>query len=140
MAGNPPQPWVGLRPRRRRRERYGVMSADQRHPHNPRPGDGFTDGYSRTLIYLPIVHTQADMGALKAPVVRATMEKLGRAGLARHQALGGAVDSRTNSSAPITTRCGSAGDWPLMRARSISQMHCPASRIGVASVVSGGQE
>lgn len=44
------------------------------------------DGNSRTLIYLPIVHTQADMGALKEPVVRATMEKLGRAGLSRHLA------------------------------------------------------
>ncbi|MFI5329770.1 MAG: hypothetical protein ACHQ2F_01865 [Desulfobaccales bacterium] len=62
------------------------MSADQRHPQNPGPGNGLTGGYSRTLIYLPIIHTQADMGALKAPVVRATMEKLGRAGLARHLA------------------------------------------------------
>ncbi len=62
------------------------MSAAQRHPQNPRPGDGLTGGASRTLIYLPIIHTQADMGALKAPVVRATMEKLGRAGLARHLA------------------------------------------------------
>ena len=48
--------------------------------------DDFTGGASRTLIYLPIIDTQADMGALKAPVVRATMEKLGRAGLARHLA------------------------------------------------------
>jgi hypothetical protein len=38
------------------------------------------------LIYLPIVHTQADMGALKESVVRATLEKTGRAGLARKTA------------------------------------------------------
>ncbi len=62
------------------------MSSDQRHTHNPIPGEGLTGGHSRTLIYLPIIHTQADMGALKEPVVRATMEKLGRAGLSRHLA------------------------------------------------------
>ena len=62
------------------------MSAGQRHTHNPILGQGLASGHSRTLIYFPIVHTQADMGALKAPVVRATMEKLGRAGLARHLA------------------------------------------------------
>jgi hypothetical protein len=38
------------------------------------------------LIYLPIVHTQADMGALKESVARATLEKVGRAGLARKTA------------------------------------------------------
>ena len=42
--------------------------------------------HSRTLIYLPIVHTQADMGALKQSVARATLEKTGRAGLARKTA------------------------------------------------------
>ena len=42
--------------------------------------------HSRTLIYLPIVHTQADMGALKESVARATLEKMGRAGLARKTA------------------------------------------------------
>ncbi len=62
------------------------MSSDQRHTHNPIPGEGLTGGHCRTLIYLPIIHTQADMGALKEPVVRATMEKLGRAGLSRHLA------------------------------------------------------
>jgi hypothetical protein len=35
------------------------------------------------LIYFPIVHTQADMGALKESVARATLKKVGRAGLAR---------------------------------------------------------
>jgi hypothetical protein len=35
------------------------------------------------LIYLPIIHTPADMGALEASVVRATLEKSGRLGLAR---------------------------------------------------------
>jgi len=38
------------------------------------------------LIYLPIVHTQADMGAMKESVARATLEKMGRAGLARKTA------------------------------------------------------
>ena len=44
-------------------------------------------GFSRTLIYLPIVHTQADMGALKESVARATLKKTGRAGLARKAAV-----------------------------------------------------
>lgn len=38
---------------------------------------------SRTLIYFPIIHTPADMGALQQSVSRATLEKVGRAGLAR---------------------------------------------------------
>ncbi len=38
------------------------------------------------MIFLPIVHTQADMGALKESVARATLEKTGRAGLARKTA------------------------------------------------------
>lgn len=42
--------------------------------------------FSRTLVYLPIIHTQADMGALKESVVRATLEKIGRAGLSRKTA------------------------------------------------------
>jgi hypothetical protein len=62
------------------------MSADQPHLHNPIPGEGLPGGHSRTLIYLPIVHTQADMGALKESVARATLEKTGRAGLARKTA------------------------------------------------------
>ena len=49
------------------------------------------EGSSRTLIYCPIIHTQADMGALKDPVSRTTREKLGRAGLPRHLA---AIDQR----------------------------------------------
>jgi hypothetical protein len=62
------------------------MSADQRHPHNPILGQGFASGHSRPLIYFPIVHTQADMGALKESVTRATLQKVGRAGLARKTA------------------------------------------------------
>ena len=62
------------------------MSADQRHTHNPIPGQGLASGHSRTLIYFPIVHTQADMGALQESVARATLEKVGRAGLARKTA------------------------------------------------------
>jgi hypothetical protein len=62
------------------------MSADQRHTHNPIPGEGPAGGHSRTLIYLPIVHTQADMGALKESVARATLKKVGRPGLSRKTA------------------------------------------------------
>ncbi len=62
------------------------MSADQHHPHDPILSQGLAGGYSRTLIYFPIVHTQADMGALKESVARATLEKVGRAGLARKTA------------------------------------------------------
>ena len=59
------------------------MSSKQTHQSQPRPRDGSSAGFSRTLIYLPIVHTQADMGALKESVARASLEKMGRAGLAR---------------------------------------------------------
>jgi transcriptional regulator with PAS, ATPase and Fis domain len=59
------------------------MSPEQRRTHNPIPGQGLAGGHSRTLIYFPIVHTQADMGALQESVARATLEKTGRAGLAR---------------------------------------------------------
>ncbi|MCL4500457.1 MAG: hypothetical protein M1438_01210 [Deltaproteobacteria bacterium] len=62
------------------------MSADQSGSLNLNPGKGLAAGHSRRLIYLPIVHTQEDMGALKEPVVRATMARLGRAGLRRHLA------------------------------------------------------
>lgn len=62
------------------------MSTDQRHIHNPILGEGLAGGHSRTLIYLPIVHTQADMGALKESVARVTLEKTGRAGLSRKTA------------------------------------------------------
>jgi len=62
------------------------MSADQRHRHNPIPGEGPAGAHSRRLIYLPIVHTQADMGALKESVARANLEKAGRAGLSRKTA------------------------------------------------------
>ena len=62
------------------------MFADQHHPHDPILSQDLASGYSRTLLYFPIVHTQADMGALKESVVRATLEKVGRAGLARKTA------------------------------------------------------
>jgi hypothetical protein len=62
------------------------MSLNQTQQHNLRSRDAPSPGFSRTLIYLPIVHTQADMGALKESVARATMEKTGRAGLARKAA------------------------------------------------------
>jgi hypothetical protein len=62
------------------------MSADPRHTHNPIRGQGFAGGHSRMLIYFPIVHTQADMGALQESVARAALEKSGRAGLARKNA------------------------------------------------------
>jgi hypothetical protein len=59
------------------------MSADQRHPHSPILQEASPGASSRTLIYLPIIHTQADMGALQESVAAATIAKLGRAGLAR---------------------------------------------------------
>jgi hypothetical protein len=62
------------------------MSADQRHRHNLLPAEAPAAGFSRTLIYFPIVHTQADMGALQESVARATLDKMGRAGLARKTA------------------------------------------------------
>jgi len=62
------------------------MSAEHSHIYNQIPGQGLVSGYSRTLIYFPIVHTQADMGALQESVARATLEKAGRAGLARKTA------------------------------------------------------
>jgi hypothetical protein len=59
-----------------------------KHTHHPeaRPRDSSAPHLSRTLIYLPIVHTEDDMGALKESVVRASLEKMGRAGLARKTA------------------------------------------------------
>ncbi len=42
---------------------------------------------SRKLIYFPIMHTQADMGALEKTVNRVTLEKLGRAGFSRKLAV-----------------------------------------------------
>lgn len=65
------------------------MSADQRRPHSPTPQKASPGASSRTLIYLPIIHTQADMGALQESVAAATIAKLGRAGLARKA---GAID------------------------------------------------
>jgi hypothetical protein len=62
------------------------MSADQRHRNNLIPGEAHADGFSRRLIYFPIVHTPADMGGLKESVARATLEKMGRAGLSRKSA------------------------------------------------------
>jgi len=62
------------------------MSIEQTHRSKLRPRDASSTGFSRTLIYLPIVHTQADMGALKESVAQATLEKMGRAGLARKTA------------------------------------------------------
>jgi hypothetical protein len=62
------------------------MSADQRHHHDPMHQGAPAGGSARTLIYLPIIHTEADMGALKEAVARTTLEKTGRAGLARKTA------------------------------------------------------
>lgn len=62
------------------------MSADQHHRHNPIWQDAPAAGWSRTLIYLPIVHTQADMGSLRESVARVTLEERGHAGLARKTA------------------------------------------------------
>ena len=39
----------------------------------------------RALIYLPIIHTQSDMGALSQSIERFKVQKLGRAGLERNK-------------------------------------------------------
>jgi hypothetical protein len=62
------------------------MTAEQRHRHNLIPGEGHAHGFTRRLIYIPIVHTPEDMGALQESVARATLEKMGRAGLSRKMA------------------------------------------------------
>jgi hypothetical protein len=67
----------------------GFMPADQRHHHDSPLQEAPAGGYSRTLIYLPIIHTQADMGGLKESVARTTLAKVGRVGLTRKA---GAVD------------------------------------------------
>ena len=41
----------------------------------------------RTLIYIPIIHTQADMGALSAPIQRLKVKRLGRRGWERNVSL-----------------------------------------------------
>lgn len=38
----------------------------------------------RTLIYIPIIHTQADMGALSGPIERLKIKRLGRKGWERN--------------------------------------------------------
>jgi hypothetical protein len=63
-----------------------IDRARPRRLNNPGRNSGAS---SRTLIYLPIIHTEADMGALKHSVVRATLEKMGRAGLSRKTAATG---------------------------------------------------
>lgn len=59
------------------------MSAEQRPTRGPARQEAPAIGSSRTLIHLPIIHTQADMGALQESVAAATIKKMGRAGLAR---------------------------------------------------------
>jgi hypothetical protein len=41
----------------------------------------------RTLIYIPIIHTQADMGALSEPIQRLKVKRLGRRGWERNVSL-----------------------------------------------------
>ncbi len=50
---------------------------------NPQAAAG---GSARRLIYIPIIHTQADMGTLQEAAARATLEKAGQAGLCRKTA------------------------------------------------------
>jgi hypothetical protein len=58
--------------------------SDKPTPHHAVPSpDGDSSRSSRTLLYFPIVHTQADMGVMQDSVTRATLEKTGRAGLSR---------------------------------------------------------
>ncbi len=62
------------------------MFTDRLPGQRPTPQGATTGNSSRTLIYLPIVHTQADMGALQESAARAALEKLGWAGLSRKTA------------------------------------------------------
>lgn len=62
------------------------MATTQKQSDQQLESDKTLEGSSRTLIYCPIIHTQSDLGALKDSVMRATREKLGRAGLPRHLA------------------------------------------------------
>jgi hypothetical protein len=73
------------------------MSTDRPSRHSPRPHVATRGSYSRTLIYFPIVHTQADMGALKESVTRATLEKMGRAGLSHKTAAIGKIWTETEA-------------------------------------------
>jgi hypothetical protein len=63
------------------------MSTAPSHRQNPRLREAPADGFSRTLIYFPIIHTTEDLGSLKDPVARATLEKVGRPGLVRRLAV-----------------------------------------------------
>jgi len=46
-------------------------------------GGGEPEIFTRTLIYIPIIHTQEDMGALRESVLQESLKKMGRKGLAR---------------------------------------------------------
>ena len=62
------------------------MSAHRQHRQDSKTQAADAGGGPRRLIYFPIIHTQADMGALRESVVQATLEKVGRAGLSRKTA------------------------------------------------------
>jgi hypothetical protein len=49
--------------------------------------DNESGGGERKLVYIPIIHTLADMGALGASVQRVKLSALGRQGLAHHAAV-----------------------------------------------------
>jgi len=55
-------------------ERTSKSAAGTHHP----------ESNERTLIYIPIIHTQADMGALSAAIQRLKVKKLGRKGWERN--------------------------------------------------------
>jgi uncharacterized protein YqiB (DUF1249 family) len=62
------------------------------------------EALGRWLIHIPIIHTQADMGALSQPIKQLTIEKLGQAGWERN----------VNAIAEIWTRIEAAIDgWSL---------------------------
>lgn len=61
------------------------MPRDSRWPLvEPAPGPRGEASRCRTLIYIPVVHTQADMGALARSVRSMTVQKLGRRALTRN--------------------------------------------------------
>ncbi len=56
------------------------------HRNDSRPQAAPAGNGARRLIYFPIIHTPADMGVMREAVVRATLEKVGRAGWSRKMA------------------------------------------------------
>jgi len=60
---------------------------EEAHPGPAKRSDNEPSGRERRLVYIPIVHTLADMGALGAPIRSVKLSALGRQGLAHNAAV-----------------------------------------------------